>query len=255
MLDDNIPKLSCILAMTDSTTSAGWLRKSNFCDDGDSKSHMRAKMHTARAHAARLLRYDIREYSQWFTGKFNLIADSLSRDFYLSDSRLINLFRSRFASQIHKNFKIVQLPEEISCWLCSWLQLMPESQQRLVAHQPSNLEHGTVGNYSSEPWICPTTCSSTFSPINNESHSSLPSLNQSVKPNTPNQEFINWVAQKSEIPSTMWLRPSATINNLTHDWTEMDDLRRFYSTSTKRTEVRTLHQSNRKPYRDVSYHN
>ena len=32
MIENKMPKLSCILSMTDSTTAAGWLRKSNFQD-------------------------------------------------------------------------------------------------------------------------------------------------------------------------------------------------------------------------------
>ena len=248
MINGDLPKLSCVLSMTDSTTSAGWLRKSNFADDGDSKSHMRAKLHAARAHAARLLEFDIREYSQWFPGELNLIADSLSRDFHLSDSQLVNLFTSRFSSQIHHNFKIVPIPEEINCWLCAWLQLMPEHRLQPEAHRPSNLEHGSAGRSSFDPLICPKIYSSTGLQMDNESSSFRHLHNQFDRPSTQNREFINWVAQQSEIPSIMWLRPSGATCDTTPDSTQMAKLQRFYSHNSRRSKTKTHHQSNRKPY-------
>ena len=35
IIENNLPPLSCILSMTDSTTTNGWLRKSNFPDDSE----------------------------------------------------------------------------------------------------------------------------------------------------------------------------------------------------------------------------
>jgi len=48
LLNSRLPEESCILSMTDSTTSAGWLRKSNFSDPGDTKFQMKAKMEASR---------------------------------------------------------------------------------------------------------------------------------------------------------------------------------------------------------------
>ena len=248
MLRGDLPKLSCVLSMTDSTTSAGWLRKSNFAEDGDSTCHMRAKMHTARSHAARLLKFEIREYSQWFPGHLNLIADSLSRDFHLSNSHLVNLYSSRFPSQIHTNFKIVPMPDEIDCWLCAWLRLMPERQLQTEAHQPSNLDHGTVGENSSDPLICPTTFSSTVSHRINEYSSSRHLHNQCDRRNILNRKFIDWVARQSEIPSTMWLRPSGATCDEIQGSMKMGNLLHFYTNNTKHTKKKTRHHLNRKPY-------
>ena len=248
MLSNDLPKLSCILSMTDSTTSAGWLRKSNFADDGDSKSHMRSKMMTSRAHATRLLQYDVREYSQWFPGEFNLIADSLSRDFHLTDNELITLFNSCFASQIQKTFKIAPIPVEIDSWLCAWLQQMPENQLPLEVHRPSNLQPGRDGGVSLPPLICPTMNFSTISNPTTEYRSFQPSHNPSDEPNTPSQQFIDWVARQSEIPSIMWLRPSGATCDKTPDSTQMEKLRRFYNHNSKRSKTRTHHHSNKKHY-------
>ena len=78
-------------------------------DEEDDDRRMQAKMKTSRAHASRLIRYEIREYSQWFPGKFNIIADSLSRDFHLSDTNLIAALRRYLGPQVPKEFRIVPL--------------------------------------------------------------------------------------------------------------------------------------------------
>ena len=83
LINEKLPPLSCILAMTDSTTSSGWLRKSNFHNDGDTKSQMFGKLQTARSHALRMLNNDIREYSQWFPGKHNHILTHYPETFIL----------------------------------------------------------------------------------------------------------------------------------------------------------------------------
>lgn len=110
----DLPSSSCLLSMTDSTTSAGWLRKSNFANEDETKLHTKAKLTMSRMHASRLLQHNIREYSQWFPCTKNLVADSLSRDFHINDAALTNLFHSIFPQQTPPRFKIVQLPLEIS---------------------------------------------------------------------------------------------------------------------------------------------
>lgn len=70
LLEEKLPKLSCILAMTDSTTTAGWLRKSNFQESpNESKEMTKAKLDISRGHATRLLNNQCMDYSQWFPGE------------------------------------------------------------------------------------------------------------------------------------------------------------------------------------------
>ena len=248
IMNDELPKLSCLLSMTDSTTSAGWLRKSNFANEGESKSQMRAKMMVAREHAARLVSNDVREYSQWFPGRYNLIADSLSRDFHLCDAQLTQLYYSRFHGQIQSTFKIVRVPEEIDSWLCAWLQLMPDNQLQLEQHQPSSLARGQNGDDFYDPLIFPTTTSSTTSTNMTGFQSCQPLHTPSDVLSTRNQEFINWVVQQSAIPSTMWLRPSGATCEGIPDSTLMASLHQFYTTNSKRTRKTTLLLNNKRPY-------
>jgi hypothetical protein len=82
----------CALSMTDSTTSAGWLRKTDFKEGSDDESNnieARVRNKAARKHASLYIDAGVMEYSQWFEGKANNVADSLSRDFHINeDSKL-----------------------------------------------------------------------------------------------------------------------------------------------------------------------
>ena len=193
IIHNRLPPLSCILAMTDSTTSSGWLRKSNFHDSGDTKSQMNGKLRAARSHALRMIKHQIREYSQWFPGRQNHIADSLSRDFDLLDSELISLYRSKFNSQLHQRFNIAPLPQKIASWICSWLQKMSEQPRLHEAHQTSALARGIDGPSFSSPSICPLI--SIWTPCHNVTKStfSQPSLMQYDELNSQTQRFLDWV--------------------------------------------------------------
>ena len=173
IISGDLPQSSCILSMTDSTTSAGWLRKSNFMDESDTKMHSQAKMFVSREHAKRILQNNIREYSQWFKGCDNIIADSLSRDFHLDDVTLTSLFHSRFSQQIPPHFKIVPLQPEISSWIYVWLQNMPDCRQRHEELHSSRIELLSDGSVSSPRLIFPAMFSSQPSINNIESPSFL----------------------------------------------------------------------------------
>ena len=129
LIEQTLPPLSCILSMTDSTTSAGWLRKSNFTDDSEDESdaHLGCKMELARDHALRLIHNDIKEYSQWFAGDKNGVSDCLSRDFHLNDGDITHLLTFHFPLQLPQSFRIAPLPREIDLFLSAWLQKMPAS--------------------------------------------------------------------------------------------------------------------------------
>ena len=46
--ESNLPPLSCVLSITDSTTAAGWLKKSNFREELEGDMQLRLKRETAR---------------------------------------------------------------------------------------------------------------------------------------------------------------------------------------------------------------
>lgn len=79
-LQGELQPLSCILSGTDSTTAEGWLRKTNFSASSDTKEEIAVKLAAARQLATVLIDSKSMLYSQWFQGKLNIEADSLSRD-------------------------------------------------------------------------------------------------------------------------------------------------------------------------------
>ena len=128
MLAGRLNQGDCALSMTDSSTSAGWLHKTNFREfTGVDADPVQAsiRIEIARHHATLFLNAGIKEYSQWFPGRENNVADALSRNFDRSDDDLTQILRNTCPSQLPQHFQIVQLPNEISSWLTSLLQKLP----------------------------------------------------------------------------------------------------------------------------------
>ncbi len=78
----------CALSMTDSTTSTGWMKKTNFSVEKMDTSEATVRLEIARQHASHFTNYNIKKYSQWFPGRKNNVADSLSRDFDLDNAEI-----------------------------------------------------------------------------------------------------------------------------------------------------------------------
>ena len=130
--------------MTDSTTSKGWLRKTNFREEND---HIQSstRIQTARDHARWYMDLEIRDYSQWFPGTKNNVADSLACSFHLTDDKLISYLRHYFPSQIPSIFNIIPLPKEIVSYLTSRLQLLPVNEQFREEHMQTKNSPGNAG--------------------------------------------------------------------------------------------------------------
>ena len=73
----NLLQYLCILSMTDSTTAAGWLRKSNCQEVDENEIQIRLKREVSRAHALRMMKNNIKTYSQWFQYNNNEFLDDI----------------------------------------------------------------------------------------------------------------------------------------------------------------------------------
>jgi hypothetical protein len=104
----------CVLSMTNSTTSEGWLCKTNFSKLKEDPIQATMRLEVARMHAMHLTPHSIREYSQWFSGEANVAANSLSCDDNRMDSKLTNIFRMHCPSQIPEHFVIQPLLNKIT---------------------------------------------------------------------------------------------------------------------------------------------
>jgi len=196
----------CALSMTDSTTSEGWLRKTNFLEDVD-LVQARVRIQVAREHARRYMNHEIRDYSQWFPGIENNVADALSREMDLSDDVLTKLLRLSFPTQIPENFEIVPLPSEISLWLTSLLQQMPVQEQFREEHSKTTLGLGTGGINTASPQGSRTTPISHPSPANKGSSTSEPSQQPHGTLDLRETLQLPWLCRQSKIPSVTWSRP------------------------------------------------
>ncbi len=113
----------------------------------------------ARHHASQYLTKGIREYSQWFPGVENQVADALSRDDDRSDEKLTKILRSHCPSQVPQHFEIVPLPSEIISWLTSLLRRLRQKLELAEAHTRTMLGRGPA---------TPSTAIASASPTDNE---------------------------------------------------------------------------------------
>lgn len=253
ILEGTLDEFSCILSMTDSTTSAGWLKKSNFKEsESESKEMTKAKLKLSRDHATRLMENNIKDYSQWFPGVLNEVADSLSRDHHVSDQKLTNFFLSNLSKQTPTNFQIFPLPQEIESFIFSMLQTLPEATQQQEKHKPSSLFLGEDGANSSTTsnW----TKISSYKICRSDSKQSYSQLshNQSEMETSAEELIENWSVKQSEPPWTTYLRPSESLISQTQGKTKTESLAEFYNNSTRAIKMKTQEKNNRKRCQSVS---
>ena len=200
----------CSNDITDNTSATAWMYKSNF----DPDSHP-INNEIARENAKNLIEKKASSFSQHIKGSLNDIADSLSRDFHLTNNQLISLFNFiRPPYFPKKQMRIINLPKEITSWIASLAQLRTKKRELNWGPTPSSIAHGIIG------WSGPNT-------------SGL--MTPSFDPSTPPKEYA-WPAPSStqcdeetslptgivskarplKRPSIMWRRPSSQVKGKTH---------------------------------------
>ena len=219
---NEIQELDCILAMGDNSASMGWLRRTNFRENEESDTEWSAKQQVARKLASLVLDSNSCLYRQWFKGTDNLVADSLSRDtLFLLPNSHHSMLKLYATEQIPENFKIVQLPNKISSFVTSILQLLPVKQQRLIVPKPSDLLLSRIGNHSLSASELGLRSSTIFQDFRSKSSCQL--LHKPLeKPLSLQQITSIWWREQSMPPSHMWLRPSGQTTGQTQDWTSME---------------------------------
>ncbi len=134
--------------MTDSTTSKGWLHKTNFSEINEYPDQATVRLQVAQMHAMHYITLGIKEYSQWFPGKANVIANSLSCDNDRTDSELTQLFCTHCPSQIPEHFVIQALLSKIISWLTALLLRLPVRQQLQEKETRTKLGCGSNGPFT-----------------------------------------------------------------------------------------------------------
>jgi hypothetical protein len=242
----------CSLSMTDSSTSEGWQRKTNFKEFGEEPIQAEVRIDVAREDAQRRMDYKVKNYSQWFPGSDNDVSDALSRDDDRGDEELTNILRTFVPSQVPSHFKIVPLPNEISSWLTSLLLRLPVKEQLQEKHTRTKLGRGGDSENGAIPSVSSTTTTLKTSQEVRESASleHLPWL--CVGGGFQDQLMTPWLRAQSEVPSHLWHRPSGKMIGQTLQKTKTVSLDDFYRGNSEPSETMTPIQSNRKPSQSAS---
>jgi len=221
------PRGSCFLDQMDSTTGAGWIRKSNFSDA--------EPMHLtlARKFASLILDSDSCLYSQWFAGDKNDVTDSLSRDHHLSADALLNLLCSTVPDQIPANFALCLLPPELISKITTWMLSLPASMASPAKPTRSKLTTGAIGSSIKSSLNSNVTSSSTAS-LGLRDTESLPALEQPFvptksSPTLVHQQLLRQYLEQSVPPSMLWLRPLGLPTNQAPSTMSQATLHSFYN--------------------------
>jgi len=218
---------SCFLSQVDSTSAAGWMRKSSFSDATP------LHLELSRDLATLIMDHDSCLYSQWFEGDKNQLTDSLSRDHHLSDPDLLALLYSAIPEQMPTNFKLYPLPPELVSKLTTWIRNLPASMQLPGTPLRSKLATGATGLDTSRPLSSTQTHSSRDS-LEAKSTESLedlepPSVPMMSRPTQVHQQLLHQYLQQSAPPSMLWHRPTGQTTARAPYMMQMGSSPSFYS--------------------------
>jgi hypothetical protein len=121
------------------------MHKSNFNKVGEEPVQATVCTDAARHHTQIFMDAEIKGYSQWFGGKLNNVANSLS---WIGTRTTKNSPQYSFSTSHNRcrcNFKISPLPNEINSWLILLLQCLPVNKRLREEHMMTNLAHGPDG--------------------------------------------------------------------------------------------------------------
>jgi hypothetical protein len=149
IIEGSVKPLDCLLVMGDSTTAVGWLHKTRIIHKDMKVEDFQARTKVARKLATLVIENNLCLYSQWFPGKKNVIADSLSRDIDVPTHKLTHHYHSLFPTQMPSNFAISPLPDTIISFILSTLSELKKRRLSLELHTNSELHPGATGRISS----------------------------------------------------------------------------------------------------------
>jgi len=209
ILEGEMNKFDCCLALGDNTSAISWMHKSNFCDETQSP-HEEAARHLARL----CIEHDICIYAQHFKGKWNVVADCLSRDHHIPADVLTALLRLLCPLQMPRNFHILPLPLEIESWVYRTLRLSMKPALDPKEQMVSTIGAGLVGvDFSTV-----SSSETITSWIESQRSLNLRSLSSSLK-QCGTESLVEgvrnvWSKARSERPWTKWqgsLQPTSEV--------------------------------------------
>ena len=145
------------------------------------------------------------------------------------------------------NFKISPLPLVIESRFLAMLQRLPAATQQREAHQRSKIALGFDFRSSYKKSKSSMTLSLMRSPTNTRSPSFPPSPKPFAKPSFLKLISLPWLRVQSEVPWTIWARPSGITSDEILALTKTGSLQEFYLNNTKviKTRIKTNHNKKR----------
>ena len=241
--------------MTDTTTSKGWSKRTNFSELGEDPIQAMIRIEVARKHAMNLLEAGVKDYSQWFPGAENQVADALSRDDDRTDDELTHILRTFCPEQVPENFKIVLLPSKIISWATSLLQRLPLKEQLQEQHTRTKLGRGRDGRNGAKKSDSNTTTSSPLSTQTKGSDCLELSPWPFGKDDFRKNLMKYWLKAQSEVPSHMWFRPSGRTIDQTPPKTKTESLADFFQGFLELSRMKIQRRNSKKPSRQLSSEN
>jgi hypothetical protein len=208
-----------ILAFTDNSSAAGWLFHSTF-------NPVKDKCHDdiARFLARLLFQHKATLHPEHIPGKDNDIADSLSRDFHLTDTELLSLLKPQLLhthAQGPHTLKLSSLPKTLTSWIASTVGSLPLTKESPLRPSPSSLARSQDFRPTS-PNATSATLSSTLTHKHRKSSSSLATPTTSAEIGSEAAPLRPpFKATQSLPPSHMWFRPSGRTFGLTPHMTRL----------------------------------
>jgi hypothetical protein len=219
MLNGHLQKEDCFLVMGDSTTATGWIHRSRFKGMDEDDVDFNCRLMVARKYAQLIICNELINYSQWFPGSENFVADVLSRDCHLSTCERETLLTSFFPSQLPPNFHRTAVQAEITSFVYSVLRLLPQKTQRLLGRKRTGYVPSVSGSTSFASSTFEATNTWRLFPAHKSTNSSSPIAPTSETVTQQEAALKEWLQGQSEIPSAMWHRPSNQWDYMTQDMT------------------------------------
>jgi hypothetical protein len=216
---ESTPPLSCILALSDNSSAVGWLNKANMDESINKALHT-----TSRKLATLLLDSECCLYSQHFKGKFNDVADTLSRH-DLSDTDLLTFISTSFPERVpstFSTFNIAHLPPSITSWMTWLLQKISELMESSSKQGTKRQEHGSNGNSTLKQSKTVTTPSSYILTPSCAQESLEHSVQPSDRASFQEKIKASWVEAQSKRPWQNWARSSGLTWGSTPTMAQMD---------------------------------
>jgi hypothetical protein len=245
----------CFLSVGDNISSLRWIRKSNF--KPEIKQEQATHLALARHITSLLADLRVTQFSQWFPGVDNGVADALSREHKMTDRELTELIKSSYPSQTPRGFQIRALPPRITSWSLYWLRHTPETKELPPIPLEREIRGGVAGSTSFTNANCTTTSSCANSPNTSDTSCLGPSHKglETTSGPCPRRDMITWLREHAAPPSTQFARPSSQRVSTTPGRIRTANLRSFYNANSKGTRTTTLLSSHRKRSHLDSYKN